>query len=76
MFPPHSIYNFFSKLFDFYGFHGQNVQKQLQNIFHTILNIPINIKQPPEIKKKNKVDKVRGGGLRGRYECGQRFNGF
>ena len=44
----------------FYGFHGQNKPKTLQNLFHSILNTLSIKKQTP--KQKSKVVKDRGGG--------------
>ena len=58
----------------FYGFHGQNEPKILQNLFHTILINPINKKTALE-EKKPKAVKDRGG-VRGRFDRGQRFNVF
>ena len=60
--------------FCFYGFHGQNEPKILQNLFHTILNNSINKKIA--LEKKNLRRSRIGGGVRGRFDRGQRFNGF
>ena len=47
----------------FYGFHGQNKPKILQNLFHTILNNSINKKTALE-KKNLRRSKIGGGGSR------------
>ena len=49
-------------------------------MFHVLLNNPINKKTepaPPSPLKKNlKAVKDMGGGVNGRYDRGQSFNGF
>ena len=61
-------------------FYGQNKSKILQNLFHALLNNSIKKKTdrppPPPKKKKTEAVKDRGGGVEGRYDCSQRFNGF
>ena len=86
------MYRIFSKLFDSQDlashlifvkssrtvslcFYGQNKSKILPNLFHALLNNPINKKQTPP-KKKEKAGKDKGGGVKGRYDRGQRFNCF
>ena len=49
-------------------------QTKWQYLFHTVLNNPMNIKQPPKRKTTNEV-KDKGGGVRGRFDRGQRFIG-
>ena len=47
----------------FYGFQGQQSHtKKLQNLFHTLLNNPINEKTAPKKEKKSKAVKDKGGG--------------
>ena len=58
----------------FYGFHGQNEPKIGQNLFHTIRNNSINKKTA--LEKKNLRRSKIGGAVRGRFDRGQRFNGF
>ena len=43
-------------------FYGQNKSNILQNLFHALLNNPINKKTDPPKEKKPKAVKDRGGG--------------
>ena len=48
--------------------------KFLQNLFQTVTDNPINSKTA--LEKKNIMRPNLGGGVRGRYDRGQRFNVF
>ena len=54
----------------------QHLVPLLQNLYHALLNNPINKKKQPPLKKNPKAVKDMGGGVNGMYDRGQRFNGF
>ena len=56
-------------------FYGQNISQILENLFHAFLNVPIN-KKNGHSPKKTLAGPIKGGGVKGRYDRGQKFNVF
>ena len=54
---------------------NQDMSTFLLNLFHALLNNTINKKKQIP-RKKPKVVNNKGGGVKGRYDRGQRINGW
>ena len=57
-------------------FYAQNKPNKLQNLFHAVLNNPINQKNYPEEKNNLRQLKIGGRGVWGKYDRCQIFNVF